>query len=335
MAPEPEDPSHPEPAPESEPEGAENDAAEEASEPRKKLPAGWAPARGDRKKPVPVFVDEPDPSVTPSLFADKRYELFRKQMVWAAIVIVAFAGALSILFLFFPHPFAEEQETISSLPSPPPDAPESPPTPEQQREREREATRARLQSALAARAWMQIDAEARAVLAFAPDDGEAWHALGWVQERNGDLDGALAAYGKAIDAQFLPSHTHLKRASIHRAKGHFAEAIRDLEASIRLDPSGTVAPNLLLITRLQNGDTPAVRRTIGTFESSGVVANADQFLLAKAALALQDGDPAAAARALTALRASIPPALFATLMQDRFFDPYRTEPELQAFLIAP
>lgn len=73
---------------------------------RKRLPAGWRPEHASRKGPLHVFVDEPDPNVTPSLFADKRYGTFRKQMTLAVGVAVFFIALFAILYwlrpLFFP-----------------------------------------------------------------------------------------------------------------------------------------------------------------------------------------------------------------------------------------
>lgn len=255
-------------------------------------------------------------------------------MAWAAVGLGLAFILVGLLFWFEQTgpPGPEAGEAVTAAPSPvfPP-----PPSPEEIQAAQLAKPRHALQQALQGRDWEQIDVQAGQILAVDPLDGEAWHARGWVQERNSDIDGAIDSYGKALDAQFLPSHTLLKRAAMYRLKGEYPEAIQDLERSIQRDSASAVAPNLLLITQIQNGQVETVRRTVKTFEQAGVVANADRYLLGKAALALQDGDFKAAVESLTAFQLTVPQPLFSVLMQDRFFDPYRSNPALQSFLLIP
>lgn len=287
----------------------------------------------ERKDVLASFREEEDIPAPPSAFEDKRFGAFRKQMAWAVAglgLVVVLVGVVIWLDL---TDSPDSEEVAISAPAEP--LPPRPPSPEEIRAARLADLRGRLQRALQGREWAQIDLLAGEILAIDPLDGEAWHARGWVQERNADIDGAIDSYGKAIDAGFLPPHPLLKRAAMYRLKGKYPEAIQDLEQAIRLDSASAVAPNLLLITQIQSGQAESVRHTVQTFEKAGVVANADRYLLGKAALALQDGNINAAAESLAAFRSIVPQPLFSVLMQDRFFDPYRSNPALQPFLFIP
>jgi len=304
---------------------------------RKKHPAGWLPERAGRKEPVHFFVEEPNPNAAVSPFEDKRYGAFRKQMAWALGVGVVGTMLISILFWFRPTTlFFEEPLEAAAGEAPDPTPGPSPGlSPVQARQLQLDTLREQLRESQINRSWPTIDQLARAVLKMEPDDGEAWHALGWVLEKNGSHDEAAEAYGKAAKANFLRPQALLKRATMLRAQNKFPEAIKDMEESVRLDPDGVVAPNLLLVCKIQAGRAEEVRSEIKNFEMAGVIANADRYLLGKAALELHDGNFKAAAITLGEFRQQVSPALYAALVQDRFFDPFRSSPDVQFFLIIP
>jgi tetratricopeptide (TPR) repeat protein len=310
-----------------EPLEAERDAEVPAAAPPKKLPAGWQPGRAGAKAPQPVFVDEPDPNQSPSPFADKRYGPFRKQMALMAGVALAAGGLFLILFWFRPPP---QQAAMSEKPAAP-----APPSlsPEELRQLELARLRSGLQDALAKRDWPAIETRARAILRSEPADGEAWHALGWFFEKHSAYEEAAQAYGKAVEADFLRPQALLKRAAMLRVQKRYAEALPDLEESARLDPDSVVTPNLLMICKIQAGKTEEVRTEVTGFDRVGIVANADRYLLGKAALALHDGDFSAAAQALAEFRSRVAPPLFAVLIQDPYFEPFRGQPAVQRFLL--
>ena len=329
-------PSDPEPPSDdsdrSEPENPEEEA--DSLPERKKLPAGWKPEHANSKKPVHVFVDEPDPTVTPSLFADKRYEGFRRQMVLAAVVAVLFFIALGVLYWFRPLFFPFEELPVEETPPPPVEKVPSF-SAEELQQQELEAVRGQLRTALSERNWAEIDRQSKRILQREPADGEAWHAQGWVFEKNKAYAEALDAYSKAINAGFLPSSCLVKRATMYRRLGKFSEAVSDLEESLRLDQEPIVPPNLLMITQVQAGQADAVRKSIDAFEKMGIVANSDRYLLGKAALEIHDGNFPKAANSLAAFQSLVSPALFAVLVQDGFFDPYRSQPDLVPYLVIP
>jgi tetratricopeptide (TPR) repeat protein len=208
-------------------------------------------------------------------------------------------------------------------------------TAEQLRQKESEAVREQLRAALANRNWSEIDLISKQILQKEPADGEAWHAQGWVFEKDRSYAEAADAYGKAIKGGFLPPSCLIKRAAMNRRLGKSADAIADLEESIRLDREPIVTPNLLMVAQIEAGNADAVRNSIAAFEKVGIVANADRFLLGKAALEIHDGNFPKAANSLAALQSVVSRPLFAVLVQDSFFDPYRTNPDLGPYLIVP
>jgi len=298
-----------------------------------KLPPDRQPWNTAAKPAAPVFIEEPDPNFAPSLFADKRYGAYRKQMVLAVVFIVLAAATLSILFWFFPLWEPEEQAAVA--PAPPSSQAALGLNPEQARQLQLDTLREQLRAALSNRNWTAIDQLAHAILQKEPADGEAWHALGWVLEKNGDSAEAGEAYAKAASANYLRPQALLKQASMLRLQNKFPEAIKQMEESVRLDPDSVVAPNLLMVCKIQAGQAEAVRAEIKNFEKTGIVANADRYLLGKAALELHDGNFKAAADTLGEFRGQISPPLYAVLAQDRFFDAYRSAPEVQFFLVVP
>jgi len=313
--------------------GSEEGHADESVEPtvaRKKLPAGWRPEHAGGKGPVHIFVEEPDPNAATSPFGDKRYETFRKQMAAAAVVIVLGAVTFSILFTFFPLFEDPEKKGAADASS---SASATGLSAEQVREIQLNTLREQLQESVADRNWSAIEQLAGAVLKMEPADGEAWNYIALVNEKAGKPQEALDAYSKAIDAQFLPSFTLLRRAAIYRQLGNYQAAIADLQESARLDPQSIAVPNLILVYQIQAGDAERVRKAVEGFEAAGLESAGQQYLLGKAALALHDGDPAKAAAILSQYQALVPPQVLAELLQDPFFAPYRNEVALLPFYL--
>jgi|GEM_PF-1136150 Flp pilus assembly protein TadD, contains TPR repeats len=286
---------------------------------RRKLPAGWLPKHGNPKAQAPVFVEEPPPPPA----GNKRAWL-----LGLALVLVILAGASWVLF-FRPASQPLPESPGSSAASP------APPSAEELRRLELHNLRSQLRSALNRREWEEIESHARRILEREPADGEAWHAMGWVFEKNRAWDEAAQAYGRAAEAGFLRPQVLLKRATMLRHLNRHKEALADLEESARLDPDTVVTSNLILICRIQAGHPEEVRTEVRNLEKIGLVGYSDRYLLGKAALELRDGDFSAAARSLSDFRARVPLPLFAALIQDSYFDPFRAEPALRPFLLLP
>src|SRR4029079_15321336 len=62
---------------------------------------------------------------------------------------------------------------------------------------------------------------------------EAWHDLGAIELKDGDADGALAAFSKALEINPGHAPTRLARAEANRAARHTQDARADYEGSLR------------------------------------------------------------------------------------------------------
>lgn len=113
---------------------------------------------------------------------------------------------------------------------------------------------------------------AEAALALTPDDGRLWEVVGLARQMLGDLEGAIAAYDRAIELMPGDSRVHLNRGGAYivghqqgRA-GWRARARADFERAVELDPRSTFAWNNLGWVRAEEGDVDgaiaAFRRTL-------------------------------------------------------------------------
>jgi hypothetical protein len=89
---------------------------------------------------------------------------------------------------------------------------------------------------------------------FGPRDAAAYNSRGGERQQKGDMNGAIADFGKAIrlDPCFMPAY--LNRGFARYAIGEFNPAIEDLSKAIELDPTG-LAYNDRGLARLAIGDT--------------------------------------------------------------------------------
>lgn len=76
-------------------------------------------------------------------------------------------------------------------------------------------------------------ARLKAALDIDPKIWEAWHDLGVIAYKEGDDDGAILAYSKALDINKGHTPTLLARAEAHRRAGHKKDARTDYEAALR------------------------------------------------------------------------------------------------------
>jgi tetratricopeptide (TPR) repeat protein len=269
--------------------------------------------------------------------ADNRYKQFRIQMAWGLIGLIA--AAIGYGFLIWRSEQQKKQEIAEAALHP-----YSAPSVEKEKQVIRSAKEVKslqfeqlheqLRLEGQNRDWVKMDELARKILAIDPKDGEAWSYLGLMNEKGGDYQKAADAYGNALDAGFVPSFTLLKRGNMNRLLGEYSKAIADLQEAARLDPGSTSVPNLILIVQIQSGEAEKVRKTVANFEEIGLETTANQYLLGKAALALHDGNPGKAAEALAQYRELVPAAVFAELLQDPFFAPYRNEVALLPFYLS-
>lgn len=95
---------------------------------------------------------------------------------------------------------------------------------------------------------------ARAAVDAAPRSPVAHFCMGAVDQRAGDYDGALVEYGRAIDLGSTYV-VHNNVAVIDMARGRWAEAERELDAELAVDPAYAVAYRNLAIVLRHEGRT--------------------------------------------------------------------------------
>lgn len=105
--------------------------------------------------------------------------------------------------------------------------------------------------------------EYRAVQQANADRPEAQVNLGTLALRVGDVEGARAAYEKALDQApyFVPAHVNL--ADVARAEGDERGAIGHLEQALRLDPDNPLARYALGLARHRTGDAAGAVEELG------------------------------------------------------------------------
>jgi tetratricopeptide (TPR) repeat protein len=76
-------------------------------------------------------------------------------------------------------------------------------------------------------------ARLKAALDIDPKIWEAWHDIGVISFKDGDDEGAILAFSKALDINRSHTPTLLARAEAHRRAGHKKDARADYEAALR------------------------------------------------------------------------------------------------------
>lgn len=134
--------------------------------------------------------------------------------------------------------------------------------------------------------------EYRAVQQANADRPEAQVNLGGLALRFGDVEGARAAYEKALERApyFVPAHVNL--ADVARVEGDEAAAIGHLEDALALDPGNALARYALGLARHRLGDTAGAVEALGQAAAS---APHDPRLVLGHALALSGAGRGAAA----------------------------------------
>ncbi|MEX1119061.1 MAG: tetratricopeptide repeat protein [Terrimicrobiaceae bacterium] len=206
-----------------------------------------------------------------------------------------------------------------------------PPSPEELRQIQVNDLRGNLEQAAAEQNRMTLETAALALLELEPQSGEAWSHLGRVQQSRGETKEAITSFTKAIEFSQQKAFDLYLRAGLLRAQGDLPAAIQDLEQAAQIDPSSVGIANSVMIFKIQNGGQDEVRSLVEAYERTGIRRNAQFWLLGAAAVAMQDGNAVRATRCLEALQVLIAKPLLAELLADPFFDPYRDQPDFQAF----
>lgn len=260
-------------------------------------------------------------------FDDNRYKGARALLIISILAVLVTAFGLTLLFWSYEESPAE---VVAFSPTPEP-TPTPPPSPEELRLEKLKQLRIELGGAVNARDWAQMESLSRAILEVEPEDSGAWSHVGYAQENREEFSEALVSYGKAIEFSTSEPYYLYLRARLHRKKGDFPSALKDLEEASRRDPASVGMANLFLIFKIQAGEGEEVRQIVNTYEQTQIHAQSNLWLLGAAALAMQDGNFDRAARCLDAFQTVAGSAILAELLADPFFNPYRNEVLLLPF----
>ncbi len=89
----------------------------------------------------------------------------------------------------------------------------------------------------------------RQAAAVFPEDPDVWFLLGTYAERSGDLERALADYGRSMSADPSDYRPLLSRGNVHFIEGDYGEAIRDYIEANKKDPRAADALYNLALAR--------------------------------------------------------------------------------------
>ena len=131
--------------------------------------------------------------------------------------------------------------------------------------------------------------------------GDAYLRLGALRERMGDAREAELIYSEAIRLGDSRAQALVQRSHLHRAAGHSALAVRDLEAAVELEPHRQALQELAqhyVEARAWPAALAAVRRIASSAQASGEHAAAESARLEVHALRLlaAEADPSTAPR---------------------------------------
>lgn len=103
----------------------------------------------------------------------------------------------------------------------------------------------------------------RQASAVFPEDADVWFLLGTYAERSGDLERALADYGRAMVADPGDYRPILSRGNVHFTEGDYGEAIRDYTEASRRAPKAADALYNLSLARGEAYDFDGQAQAIG------------------------------------------------------------------------
>ncbi len=92
-----------------------------------------------------------------------------------------------------------------------------------------------------------------------------WHDLGVIREQRGDMDGALAFFQRALQADEGQADTHLRLAGVLEKRGDGDGALRHYQRTVALDPDNAGAHYGMAQLFIGQGRTEAAREMLKTF----------------------------------------------------------------------
>jgi len=166
------------------------------------------------------------------------------------------------------------------------------------------------------------------------DQAAAGRVLGELLRGQGRFQEAVEAFSRAI-ALAPVAEDFFRRGQCAFSLGNDEEAGRDFAMAAELSPSNPLYSNRHYLYLISRGETEAVRNRMNLDIQLGMANTKDGWMVAAAAVALQEDKANTAANLLAEASARFSAADLADLLQAPAFDPYRQIPSVSAFLLKP
>ena len=164
------------------------------------------------------------------------------------------------------------------------------------------------------------------------DRAAAGRMLGELLRGQGRFSEAAEAFSGAILLDPVAAD-FFRRGQCAFSLGNDEDAGRDFAMAAELSPSNPVYSNRHYLYLISHGETEAVRNRMNLDIQLGVTNTMEGWIVAAAAVALQEGNVNSALDLLSQASARFSSADLADLLQAPAFDPYRQIPSLSPFLL--
>lgn len=146
-------------------------------------------------------------------------------------------------------------------------------------------------------------ADRRAILADwaarIPDDPAAHNLLGWMHIAAGNPEGAEPEFREYLKLAPGDANAHDSYANLLRGLGRGAEALREYERALQIDPGFGSSGTGIVALAIDIDDLDAAEKRLGRFDPRGLsITQLDAWIESRAAIPVLRGDLAAALRAL-------------------------------------
>jgi len=187
-----------------------------------------------------------------------------------------------------------------------------------------------LESAITEKRLEDAEALLKQAISNGEDETKCQAALGHLLTDQNKFPEALEAWNRAL-ALNPDAETFFRRAECLLVLKRDAEALKDFEAASQMSPSHTVYTNKLYLVMINRGRAREVRMAIKPQLDIGLSSTMPAWIMAPAALALQENQPDQAAIILRQARQMLPEKDFAYLLQDPAFKSHEFLKEVAPF----
>ncbi len=265
-------------------------------------------------------------------FHDKRYKQARALTLLSILALVFSGAGLAALFLWgtrLPSLRWTNPARTAVAAGPAPDAPAPTPLPEvvppafdlaTQAIREGDSPKA--------------ESELRKAIAQGDHVEESLPLLGEILKENKKYDEAITVLDQSI-ARVPKPDRFFDRAQCHDILGHIDKATSDYDIAVEKAPANPLYTNKRYLFRIRSGRVDEVVQFINFQISLGATKGTNTWIMAAAAVALQQNHPGDAASLFRSGRELLTHRDFALLLSDPFFETYRTEPLVAEFFAHP